>query len=440
MSENKKTNMSLSADDFFTLTPEKQARFLDLAKEIAHSALERMQQELKNTDDAHIAKDVEQVQHDYDKLVQSIQTEYTQEINYLESNGLETTLAALASKKDMELSEVKELVKNLGEVELYETIRVELFPQNRRSLQIQASFLDSIMPTTFYIPNSKVANSLTNPQVTFDVGTFEVELNKQRDISVQVTLNFDDENIQIIEKNGHRLTAFDRSVLNSVCSRFEAGNLTFTPDQIYRTMNGLTDREFVSTESKNRIIDSIDKMRMLEIKIDYTEEATKMYKQPHTTEPIDKYVISSYLLALSKVELMTTNGAVQGYKLLEKPIIYTYSQHNNQIISVPITLLNTKNYLRTTPDVTVIREYLIRRIAVMKNDKTKSNKILFEKIYAELNLIDPDKKKCKKIRDIVEKILTKFKDDKFIEGFELFKKGRTFCGVSIKNRTNIRVQ
>ncbi|MEE1130231.1 MAG: hypothetical protein UHX00_01235 [Caryophanon sp.] len=436
MNENKQTNLSLSPDDFFALSPEKQARFLDLAKEIANSALERMKQELEENDHEYKSEDVQQIQNDYDKLLQSIKNEYEQEINYLHQNGFEETVSELAAKKDIDLSELKDLVNDMGEAEFYENIRVELFPQNRRSLHIQTSFLDSIMPKTFYIPNSKVANSLTNPQVTFDVGTFEVELNKQRDISVQVTLNFDDENIQIIEKNGRRLTAFDRSVLNSVCSRFEAGNLTFTPDQIYRTMNGLTEREFVSAESKARIIESIDKMRMLEVKIDYTEEATKMYKKPHT-DRLNKYVISSYLLALSKVELITSNGAVQGYKLLEKPIIYTYSQHNNQIISVPITLLNTKNYLRTTPDVTVIREYLIRRIAVMKNDKTKSNKILFEKVYDELSLIDPDKKKTKKIRDIVEKVLTKFKDDSFIEDFELFKKGRSFCGVSIKNRTNV---
>ena len=427
---NKNPNLSLSANDFLSLSPEKQARFLDLTKELAKSAIERMKAELNKQGIQYTENDIEEIQKHYDKLLESINTEYKQEIEYLNTNGFDATVSELAHRKQLTLSEFNEFLSEMGKAELYETIRIELFPQNRRSLYIQTDFLDKIMPQTFYIPNSKVANSLTNPAITFDVGTFDVEVNKQKDISVQVTLNFDDENIEIVEKNGKRLTAFDRSVLNSVCSRYEAGNLTFTPDQIYRTMNGLTEREFVSKESRARIIESIDKMRLLEVKIDYTEEATKLYKHP-TSESLSKYIISSYLLALSKVELTTSNGVVQGYKLLEKPIIYTYSQHNNQIISVPINLLNTKDYLRTSPEVTVIREYLIRRIAVMKNELKKSNRILFEKIHTELNLTDIDKKKSKKIRDTVEKILTKFKDDGYISEFTFFKKGNAFAGVSI---------
>ena len=67
----------------------------------------------------------------------------------------------------------------------------------------------------------------------------------------------------------------------------------------------------------------------------------------------------------------------------------------------------------------------------MKNDLKKSNRILFEKIHTELNLTDIDKKKSKKIRDTVEKILTKFKDDGYISEFTFFKKGNAFAGVSI---------
>lgn len=422
----------ISPEDFLTLSAEQQARFLDMTQQLADAAIERMKFELDQDGITYSKSDIDEVRSKYDELTAFVDKEYIHEITFLKTNGFSETMVELAARKGIPLNDIENVVGNMGQAELYETIRAVFFPQSQRSLQLELELLDTIMPQTFYIPNSKVANSLTNPKVTFDIGDFDVEVNKKQGVSVQVTLNFDDKNIQIIESDGKRLTPFDRSVLNSVCSRFEAGNLTFTPDQIYRTMNGLTDREFVSDESKARIVESIDKMRFLEIKIDYTDEAVKMYKQSaRQNNEMKKYVVSGYLLAAKKAELTTSNNNVQGYKLLEKPIIYTYSQHNKQIISVPIKLLNTKDYIRTTPEVVVIREYLIRRIEVMKCDSQQSNRILFEKVFLELGLDSPTKEKAKKIRDSAEKLLTKFKDDKYIKGFELCKKGRSFHGVDI---------
>lgn len=422
----------ISQEDFAVLSTEQQARFIDMTQKLTEAAIERMKFELDQDGIAYSKTDIKEVRNKYDQLTKFVNEEYAQEMNFLETNGFDETISEMAARKGFLLIDIESDIGKMGQAEFYENIRSVFFSQSQHSLKLETEFLDTFKPETFYIPNSKVANSLTKPQVTFEIGDFDVEISKKQDVSVQVTLSFDDKNIQIIERNGNRLIAFDRSVLDAVCSRFQAGNNTFTPDQIHRTINGLTEGEFVSNESRMRIVKSIDKMRFLEVKIDYTDEAIKMYKKAsHQNNEPKKYIMSGYLLPANKAELTTSIGNVQGYRVLEKPIIYAYSQHNNQIISVPIELLNGKGYLNNTPEVIVTRQYLIRRIAVMKTDSKQSNRILLEKVYLELDLENPTKEKAKKIRGSIEKILTKFKDEKFIKGFEFCKKGRSFHGVDI---------
>ncbi|WP_204558529.1 hypothetical protein, partial [Bacillus ectoiniformans] len=70
-------------------------------------------------------------------------------------------------------------------------------------------------------------------------------------------------------------------------------------------------------------------------------------------------------------------------------------------------------------------------IEVMKNDSKHGNKIAFEKVYAEIGNPDPTKEKAKKVRDSVEKLLNKFKKEKYIKNFSFYKSGRTFKGVEV---------
>lgn len=66
---NKNPNLSLSANDFLSLSPEKQARFLDLTKELAKSAIERMKAELNKQGIQYTENDIEEIQKHYDKLL-----------------------------------------------------------------------------------------------------------------------------------------------------------------------------------------------------------------------------------------------------------------------------------------------------------------------------------------------------------------------------------
>ncbi len=290
----------------------------------------------------------------------------------------------------------------------------------------EIELLNSIIPQNYIIPNNRLINKMVKGEVPYNK-EFELRINKEaakKKIITKVSLNYDDENIQIYDKD-KRFTPYDRSVHNAICSLYEAGNINFTPDQVYRAMNGLDDQQYVSPQAVGAITKSLDKSRRILANINYTDEA-KAYKKG-----IDSCIVEDYILSAKKVTLEAGGHKVTGYKLNSKPILYEYAQVTGQILTVPSKLLNTKDVIRSTPEVIIIREYLIRRIEVMKRNNNQSNCILLERVYEEINEPEPTKEKAKKVRDIIEKLLGKFVSEKYIKDFEFYKEGRAFKGIKI---------
>lgn len=287
--------------------------------------------------------------------------------------------------------------------------------------------LKSTVPDKHIIPNNKLANRMTDGRIPFDGREFDLLLNKQNNISNPVTINYEDDAIQIQDKD-KRFTPYDRSVYNAVCSLYEADNNHFTPDQVYRCMNGLTEKESVSPQAVGHVTRSIDKMRKIHAKVDYTNEMKTKNK-----ENTDQFIIEGFIINADKIRIKAGGYEVAGYRMLPKPILYEYAQVTKQVISVPSKLLNTKDVIRNTEEVIVIREYLIRRIEIMKHPKNKnySNRILFESVFNELDLPNPTSKKSMKVRNIIFKILDKYKAEKYIKNYAIHKASRSFKGVDI---------
>ena len=106
---------------------------------------------------------------------------------------------------------------------------------------------------------------------------------------------------------------------------------------VYRAMNGLIGREYVGPQALESVEKSLDKSRYIQATIDYTEEA-KLYNRD-----IEKTVYQGYLLAAEKVTVKLNGTEQEGYRLLRKPILYEYAQVSGQVITVPATLLQTKD-------------------------------------------------------------------------------------------------
>lgn len=284
--------------------------------------------------------------------------------------------------------------------------------------------LESITPEKYIMANNKMINQLANGNIR--EGITDLVVSKQPEVISQISLSYDDDNIKIFDKN-KRFTPYDRAVHNAVCSIWEAGNEYLTPNQVYRCMNGLTKGEYVTPQRVGAVTKSIDKARRIYTKIDYRDEAKAW------NEKIDKFIVEDTILSAQKVTLEAGGEEVTGYKINTKPILYEYAQVSKQIITVPSKLLNIQGILNSTPEITVLKEYLIRRIEVMKHkrNKTQSNKILFTAIYNELELTDPDKYKTNRLRAHTKTLLQNYKKNKYIKDFKFYKKGRSFHGIEI---------
>ncbi len=285
--------------------------------------------------------------------------------------------------------------------------------------------LRSIIPKDILITNSRVANELRNmppnEEVRLTVGRKGSQL-----VEIKSTIAFNDKNIQF--SNNASITAYDKIVHDAVCSLYAAGNETFTPEMVYRAMNGMVESEFVSPKSISMIVESLEKMRVTDIAIDYTDQL----RMTNPADSFDLARVSGAMLLMQKVTVSTGGVTKWAYRLTATPVVYEYSKLIKQIIPIPLQLLNTKETTRSTDTVIIIRQYILQRVELMKNKKNNMNSriISYETIYELLNTPD-DRKLRATIRSQTERLLDNYVNIHYIDGYEIVKKGRAISGVLI---------
>lgn len=285
--------------------------------------------------------------------------------------------------------------------------------------------LRSFIPKEIFITNSRVANELRhmppNEEVRLTVGRKGNQL-----VEIKTTIAFDDKNIQF--SNNASITAYDKIVHDAVCSLYAAGNETFTPEMVYRAMNGMVESEFVSPKSISMIVESLEKMRVTDIAIDYTDQL----RMTNPSDTFDLARVSGAMLLMQKVTVSTGGVTKWAYRLTSMPVVYEYSRLIKQIIPIPLQLLNTKETTRSTDTVIIIRQYILQRVELMKNKKNNMNSrtISYDTIYELLNTPD-DRKLRKTVRDQTERLLDNYVNIHYIKSYEIVKKGRLITGVLI---------
>ena len=179
-------------------------------------------------------------------------------------------------------------------------------------------------------------------------------------------------------------------------------------------MNGLMNYEKVSQKAIDMINESIDKCSHMQLSIDFTEQASIK-----KNEVIQKATISGYMIALIKMEIEISGVKKTAYKILDTPILYEYSRKFNQIISIPIKLLNTKETISSTPRVTIIRQCILNFVENVKNTKNKpQNYILYyDIIYKELEIDRGNKKGKADARRTTKQLLDYYVKTKYIKKY-----------------------
>lgn len=276
-------------------------------------------------------------------------------------------------------------------------------------------------PKNFIMPNSKLINSIAKYGAAgYDEITATKVLPKYPDIKTTATLIFD-ENISL-PKN---FTQYDRAVFNAICSIYEAGNNAFTPTMVFRTMTGRTKEETIDPSNLTRVVNSIEKQRATLVKIDCSGEFEKRKDVPNIKSFDDN------ILPVRAATIIINGTETRGYAFRGKPLLYEYCGYTKQIITVPIHLLNTKT-VKNTPEIIVIKEYLIRQIELLKHTQRNNNNILYDTIFSECGITTDNRTTLKRYRDYIKKLLEIWIEKDYIKAYKEYKRGAKIMGVEIK--------
>lgn len=302
--------------------------------------------------------------------------------------------------------------------------------------------------TTQLIQDEDIFTREPNGQVTLKWAVDQSPRTAKKPIPVYMSLTMDKQEMQMTKK----LNAFDNAVYNAIATRFyywrqsnEETPLYITPQEIYKTMNGKQSRDRSATPSTKqieKICKSMDKMRFTRLYMDISGEIRAKYIM-FNDERVTDGRIDTYLLECDKVEFKTEKGTiVQGYRIKEEPILYTYNAAKKHILYVPFELLDTSKTVQNGDFVAEFRNYLLQQIENLKNGKRNSSKIKIDSIYEATNIETPEMRtyegdykdrrtymatlrKAKKAdRDKIEGILEAWKQKEWIKDyFPLTKKG-----------------
>ena len=232
---------------------------------------------------------------------------------------------------------------------------------------------------------------------------------KREEVPVYIALTYEGEDMKLSKK----LSAEDVEVCNAVATCFyhwQQDNpqkpLYITPQEIWRRMNGKASKDGNAKPSAaqvKRICASMDKMRFTRCYIDFSKEIEAFHLSiPDEDERLTGGRIDTYVLNSSKVEFFTDKGnTVQGYRIADEPILYTYSKLKQHILYVPYEILDTSQYVSDGENVQAFKGYLMRQIQLMKNAAAegqagkrfkRSNIILLETIYRDTGIQPPEER------------------------------------------------
>ena len=223
-----------------------------------------------------------------------------------------------------------------------------------------------------YMNNTKLSRVLTTKQIDITEDEFNLNIT---DKVVNLVNIWQDDHITLTNTN---ITPFDMAVMDATYTIMLQGPMLITPEWIVRVMSG-NERVQITQKKINAVMESINKLQFVRIKVDCTEEYNA-YQLQKGKKPVKFWGYESYLLPVGKVEArFDANGKkVIAYKVLEKPALYRYAEMNKQIVDVPAYLLETREHFSDTDEAVLIKRYVIKRVAqIVKRNSLNNNKVSF---------------------------------------------------------------
>lgn len=352
-----------------------------------------------------------------------------------ENKILNKAFEILMSKNVKLLKELNEELNNLHEEDIIKLDKVikqinklnldNICKNNIRSKKIKDT-LKTYGLDNYIIPNNKLSNVLTAKDVFNKQIFLETLAGNAKDVTTSCFISYDEENI--IFQSYKPFTEYDRAVYNAIVSHYIAGNIIITPDMICRAMTGKTNTSVhPSPQQVEAVITSMKKMRFIEVNLDLTNEFIKR-DILLDDEYITSYSVNTILLDFKNVSVSTKSRTINAFIIKEPPILYAYSQSIDQIITIPLEILNTPT--DNTENTINLKNYLIRRIEGIRGDnKLKQDIVLLSNIYELLEIELRQEKN--RVRTQITKILNYWIQQDYITSYEFIKKGRTFYSIKL---------
>ena len=298
---------------------------------------------------------------------------------------------------------------------------------NRRAIELFAEFVlkhdpDKFMdnlPRIFGGPPEKLSYPVDKINATVwrnleraarnGSGQIEFAMEKRgssKEATAYYSINFDELEKETGIAVSQKLTAFDKRVYVAVyaISRELKTNI-MSVGQIYVAMGNKGQPAPNQTEKIN---ESLTKMGMARVYLDNTEETT--VNKGYTTFKYD-----GPLLPFERVSAYINGGLSNAaiHILSELPLM-RFARERNQITTIERKLLETP--LNQTVETLGIEDYLLERIAKMKNPKDKSSKkMLYSTIFEKCGITE--KKQKSRAPEKIAKILNHYMNCGFIKSY-----------------------
>lgn len=313
--------------------------------------------------------------------------------------------------------------------------------------------LDSKIPLRYVMANNPIANSLagrTDPTTgalvpVINAGAFDLPVlksGKKGEVTAYTMVTLEPESG--VTMTGRPFTGYDSCVHNSVITLWEAGNDTITAEMVARAMSNKTETEKISPQQQGAITKSLDKMRGIHVLANLSEEMQKR-KVTINGEPVTEFVLDSYLLMMEKVKVTAGGNTKTAYHIVKEPVLLTYSKMTGQLLTVKAGLMDIKKIsggkisgvsIPNTETRQPIKEYLLRRIEIMKYDRRQkhshqSNRILLDSLYRDTGNEGASRTELNRIREYAYQVLDYWTAAGYITGYEVATEGKKIRGIDI---------
>ncbi|MGO4938357.1 hypothetical protein ACTQ54_12265 [Fundicoccus sp. Sow4_H7] len=321
-------------------------------------------------------------------------------------------------KKKLAISEETPLI-DVSSSEQYTVLAFNLFPITDKKMM-----------------NTKLINELVKKPLPDFIEGLALNVGKPNKEKVLITAQINiDPNIQTV--GNYEFTPYVKAVYDTICTLFKEGNTFITDNVIYRALNDYSDNQNAGAEQARMIEDAMQTLENVKIKLDLTEH----YQLNNVDDPNGGMTIESRLLNYTRIKGKIYGRVVNGYQLTSAPILYQYAENVKQIQTVQLMDFSSADLpnglrLNSTPERIIIKQYLMSRIESMKHTKLPKT-ILYSTIYDQIqkqyskteNTLTA--KQMRTQRENIERILKIFKHVRYIEDYEIVKKGNKYNKIII---------